>query len=342
MAHIRVQKKKKKIFEMKKAFITGIGGQDGSYLSEYLLKKNYKVYGIIRRNSVVEHQKNRIEDLDINKKIELTYGDVEDRSCLDNLLKKIKPDEIYNLAAQSHVRISFDVPEYTIKTNALGVFNMLEAFRLHSSKSKFYQASSSEMFGRSVDKNGYQSEKTKFEPTSPYGCAKVFAFNLVKHYRFAYNLFSSNGILFNHESPRRGANFVTNKVIKTAVEIKLGLRKKLYLGNLDSYRDWGHSKDYVRAMHLILKHTKPDDFVIATGNTRSIRQLCKVVFENLNLDYTKYVTQQKKFLRPEELKYLRGDSSKAKKVLKWKPKITFEQMVNEMTEFWMRYYNGKT
>ena len=269
---------------MKKAFITGIGGQDGSYLSEHLINKNYKVYGIIRRNSVVEHQKNRLENLNINKNIELSYGDVEDRTSLDNLLKKIKPDEIYNLAAQSHVRISFDVPEYTIKTNALGVFNILESFRFNSPKSKFYQASSSEMFGRSVDKNGYQRETTKFEPTSPYGCAKVFAFNLVKHYRHAYKLFCANGILFNHESPRRGSNFVTNKVIKSAVEIKLGIKKKLYLGNLDSFRDWGHAKDYIRAMHLILKHNKPEDFVIATGHTRSIRQLCEVVFNNLSLD----------------------------------------------------------
>ena len=326
---------------MKKAFITGIGGQDGSYLSEYLINKNYKVYGIIRRNSVVEHQKNRLENFNINKNIELSYGDVEDRTSLDNLLKKIKPDEIYNLAAQSHVRISFDVPEYTIKTNALGVFNMLESLRFNSPKSKFYQASSSEMFGRSVDKNGYQRETTKFEPTSPYGCAKVFAFNLVKHYRHAYKLFCANGILFNHESPRRGSNFVTNKVIKSAVEIKLGIKKKLYLGNLDSFRDWGHSKDYIRAMHLILKHNKPDDFVIATGHTRSIRQLCQVVFNNLNLDYKRYVKQQKKFLRPEELKYLKGDSSKARKVLKWKPEISFEQMINEMTDFWMKYYNDK-
>ena len=343
MVHIWVQLKKRKIlnYNMKKAFITGIGGQDGSYLSEYLLNKNYQVYGIIRRNSVVEHQKNRIEDFNINKKIDLAYGDVEDRSCLDNLLKKIKPNEIYNLAAQSHVRISFDIPEYTIKTNALGVFNMLEAFRLNSPKAKFYQASSSEMFGRSVDKNGYQRETTKFEPTSPYGCAKVFAFNLVKHYRFAYKLFCSNGILFNHESPRRGENFVTNKVIKTAVEIKLGLKKKLYLGNLDAFRDWGHSKDYVKAMHLILKHNKADDFVIASGHTRSIRQLCKVVFDNLNLDYRKYVRQQKKFLRPEELKYLKGDASKARKILKWKPEINFEQMVGEMIEFWMNYYKKK-
>jgi GDPmannose 4,6-dehydratase len=289
----------------------------------------------------VEHQKNRLENLEINKNIELSYGDVEDRSCLDNILKKIKPDEIYNLAAQSHVRISFDVPEYTIKANALGVFNMLESFKFNSPKSKFYQASSSEMFGRSVDKNGYQRESTKFEPTSPYGCAKVFAFNLVKHYRFAYKLFCSNGILFNHESPRRGSNFVTNKVIKSAVEIKLGLKKKLYLGNLDSFRDWGHSKDYIRAMHLILKHNKPDDFVIATGQTRSIRQLCKIVFDNLNLDYKKYVKQQKKFLRPEELKYLKGDSSKARRVLNWKPEISFEQMINEMTDFWVNYYDKK-
>ena len=327
---------------MKKAFITGIGGQDGSYLSELLLKKNYKVYGIIRRNSIVEHQKNRIENIEIDKNVDLSYGDLEDRSSLDGLLKKIRPDEIYNLAAQSHVRISFDVPEYTIKTNALGVFNLLESYRLNAPKAKFYQASSSEMFGRSVEKNGFQRETTRFEPTSPYGCAKVFAFNLVKHYRNAYKLFVSNGILFNHESPRRGSNFVTNKVIKTAVEIKLGLKNKLYLGNLDSFRDWGHSKDYVRAMYLILKHKEPDDFVIATGFTRSIRQLCKIVFSNLDLDYKKYVKQHKKFLRPEELKYLRGDATKAKKILKWHPKISFEEMINEMTEFWLQYYNDKT
>ncbi len=326
---------------MKKAFITGIAGQDGSYLTEYLLKKNYKIYGILRRNSITEHQQNRIEDLNTSKNIDLAYGDVEDRSSLDKLLKKIQPDEIYNLAAQSHVRISFDVPEYTIKTNAIGVFNILESFRMNSPKSKFYQASSSEMFGRSVDKDGYQRETTKFEPVSPYGCAKVFAFNLVKHYRHAYKLFCSNGILFNHESPRRGSNFVTSKVIKTAVEIKLGLKKKLYLGNLDSYRDWGHSKDYVKAMYLILKHSKPDDFVIATGNTKSIRELCKIVFNNLDLDYKKYVRQDKKFLRPEELRYLRGDSRKARKILKWKPEISFEHMIEEITNFWLSHYRKK-
>ena len=327
---------------MKKAFITGIAGQDGSYLSELLLKKNYKIYGIIRRNSITEHQRNRIENLQLNKNIELSYGDVEDRSSLDNLIKKIQPDEIYNLAAQSHVRISFDVPEYTIKTNALGVFNVLESFRLNSPKSKFYQASSSEMFGRSVDTDGYQRETTKFEPVSPYGCSKVFGFNLVKHYRNAYKLFCSNGILFNHESPRRGSNFVTSKVIKTAVEIKLGLSDKLYLGNLDSYRDWGHSKDYVKAMHLILKHSKPDDFVIASGYTKSIRELCEIVFSNLDLNYKKYVRQNKKFLRPEELKYLRGDARKARKILKWKPEISFEKMIKEITEFWLNYYNKDT
>ena len=324
---------------MKKAFITGIAGQDGSYLTEYLLERDYKIYGILRRNSITEHQQNRLENLPVYKNIELTYGDVEDRSSIDNLLRKIKPDEIYNLAAQSHVRISFDVPEYTIKTNALGVFNILESFRFNSPNSKFYQASSSEMFGRSVDDDGYQRETTNFEPVSPYGCSKVFAFNLVKHYRHAYKLFCTNGILFNHESPRRGSNFVTTKVIKTAVEIKLGLKNKLYLGNLDSYRDWGHSKDYVRAMNLMLNHKKPDDFVIATGSTKSIRDLCKIVFNNLGLDYKKYVKQNKKFLRPEELKYLRGDSSKARKILKWKPKISFEEMISEITQFWLNHYS---
>lgn len=320
---------------MKKAFITGIGGQDGSYLSEYLVNKNYKVYGIVRRNSFVEHQKNRLEDLNIDKKVQLFYGDVEDRTSIDNLLKKIKPDEIYNLAAQSHVRISFDVPEYTIKTNALGVFNMLESMRFNSPKSKFYQASSSEMFGRSVDKNGYQRETTKFEPTSPYGCAKVFAFNLVKHYRHAYKLFCANGILFNHESPRRGSNFVTNKVIKSAVEIKLGIKKKLYLGNLDSYRDWGHSKDYVKAMHSIMNHDTPDDFVVSTMETHSVREMCEVVFSYLGLDYKDYVTQNPKYLRPEELPYLKGDSTKIRKTLGWKPEYTFKEMMYEMCDHWI-------
>ena len=277
------------------AFITGIGGQDGSYLTEYLIQKNYKVYGIIRRNSVVEHQKNRIDHL--NKDLDVMYGDLLNESSLRSMLRKIKPDEIYNLAAQSHVRISFDIPEFTVKTNALGVLNMLEAYKNEAKNARFYQASSSEMFGRSVDKDGYQRETTPFEPTSPYGCAKVFAFNLVKHYRNAYKLYASNGILFNHESPRRGSNFVTNKVVKNSVEIKLGLKNKLELGNLHSFRDWGHSKDYIRAMHLILNHKNPDDWVVATGITRSVNQMVDYVFKKLKLSKKKYLRINKKFLR---------------------------------------------
>ncbi len=320
----------------KKAFITGIAGQDGSYLAELLSEKGYKVYGIIRRNSTVEHQRSRLEHL--NKNIEISYGDLLNESSLHYLLQKIKPDEIYNLAAQSHVRVSFEIPQFTIKTNALGVANILEAYRLTCRKAKFYQASSSEMFGRSVDKDGYQRETTPFQPTSPYGCTKVFAFNMVKHYRIAYKLFASNGILFNHESPRRGSNFVTNKVVKTAVRIKLGLESKLKLGNIHSYRDWGHSKDYVEAMRLILKYKKPDDFVIATGQTRSVNQMTEYVFRKLRLEKKKYVSIDKKYFRPEELKYLRGDASKAKKFLKWKPKYKFEEMLDEMIDFWMDYY----
>ena len=320
------------------AFITGIGGQDGSYLTEYLIQKNYKVYGIIRRNSVVEHQKNRIDHL--NKDLDVMYGDLLNESSLRSMLRKIKPDEIYNLAAQSHVRISFDIPEFTVKTNALGVLNMLEAFKNEAKNARFYQASSSEMFGRSVDKDGYQRENTPFEPTSPYGCAKVFAFNLVKHYRIAYKLYASNGILFNHESPRRGSNFVTNKVVKNSVEIKLGLKNKLELGNLYSFRDWGHSKDYIKAMHLILNHKNPDDWVVATGITRSVNQMVNYVFKRLGLSKKKYLRINKKFLRPEELKYLRGDSTKIRKILKWKPIYTFEEMLDEMIEFWFEYYKN--
>ena len=324
----------------KTAFITGIAGQDGSYLSEYLLKKNYKIYGIVRRNSVVEHQVNRIEHL--SKNVELSYGDLLDETSLIKVLSKVKPDEIYNIAAQSHVKISFDIPQFTVKTNSLGVLNLLEACRNVSPKSKFYQASSSEMFGRSVDKDGYQRETTPFEPTSPYGCAKVFAYNLVKHYRKAYNMFASNGILFNHESPRRGSNFVTNKVIKTAVQIKLGMKNKLELGNIYSYRDWGHSKDYVRAMHLILNHKKSDDFVIATGETRSVKDMVNYVFAKLSIPVKKHLSINKKYFRPEELKYLKGDCSKAKKILKWKPEYTFEEMLDEMINFWINHFEKNT
>ena len=293
----------------RKAFITGINGQDGSYLAELLVEKDYEVYGIVRRNSIAEHQESRIDHL-VGKGVETEYGDLLDVSSLERMLATIKPDEIYNIGAQSHVRISFDIPQFTVQTNALGVLNILEAFKYHCPNSRFYQASSSEMFGRSVDEDGYQRETTKMEPSSPYGCAKVFGYNIVRHYRFAHKLFAVNGILFNHESPRRGSNFVTNKVVKCAVQIKKGLRDKLPLGNLDSYRDWGHSKDYVRAMHMILNHTEPDDFVCATGISRSVGDMCEYVFNQLDLDYKDYVTQDERFMRAEELKYLKGDATK--------------------------------
>lgn len=322
---------------MKKAFITGINGQDGSYLAELLLSKNYKVYGIVRRNSFLENQTTRLDN--IYNKLELSYGDVLDETALEKIINKVKPDEIYNLAAQSHVRISFEIPKFTAQNNAIGVLNVLEAIRKNSRNSKFYQASSSEMFGISVDPDGFQRETTKFDPNSPYGCSKVFGYNLVRYYRRAYNIFACNGILFNHESPRRGSNFVTNKIIKAAVRIKLNLEKKLYLGNLDAFRDWGHSKDYVDAMHKILNYTKADDFVIATGQTHSIRQFCDITFKKLGLNYKNYVIQKKEYFRPSEVKYLRGDSKKARKLLKWKPKYTFTALIDEMTNYWLDYYN---
>jgi GDPmannose 4,6-dehydratase len=322
----------------KKAFITGINGQDGSYLAELLLEKDYKVYGIVRRNSIAEHQESRIDHL-VGNGVETEYGDLLDVSSLERMLGSIKPDEIYNIGAQSHVRISFDVPQYTVQTNALGVLNMLEAFKYHCPNSRFYQASSSEMFGRSVDDDGYQRESTKMEPTSPYGCAKVFGYNIVRHYRFAHKLFAVNGILFNHESPRRGSNFVTNKVVKSAVRIKNGLQDKLPLGSLDSYRDWGHSKDYVRAMHMIINHTEPDDFVCATGVTNSVGDMCEYVFSYLDLDYRDYVTQDERFMRPEDLKYLKGDSTKLRETLGWKPEYTFETLMDEMIGHWLKIYD---
>ena len=254
------------------------------------------------------------------------------------MIRTIKPDEIYNIAAQSHVRISMDIPQYTVQTNTIGLLNILEAYKNNYPKARFYQASSSEMFGRSVDDDGFQRETTRMSPTSPYGCSKVFGFNMVQHYRIAYNLFATNGILFNHESPRRGSNFVTNKVVKSAVRIKKGLDKKLLLGNLDSFRDWGHSKDYVRAMHMILNHSVPDDFVCATGITNSVRDMCDYVFSKLDLNYKDYVFQDEKFLRAEELKYLRGDSSKLRKTFGWKPKYTFEMLMDEMINHWLGIY----
>ena len=319
---------------MKKALITGIAGQDGSYLAEYLISKNYEVHGIVRRNSTPEHQSSRIDPNTVN--LYTHYGDLSDISSLNKILLEVQPDEIYNLAAQSHVRISFDIPQYTAQTNALGVLNLLEAFKQSSPKSKFYQASSSEMFGSSVDEDGYQRETTPFNPVSPYGCAKVFAYNICRNYRNAYGLHIVNGILFNHESPRRGSNFVTNKVVKTAVEIKKGYKEILELGNMDSYRDWGHSKDYVRAMHLIINHKKPDDFVVSTGITNSVRDMVNYVFKSLELDPNKHVRQNTKYLRPEELKYLRGDCSKLKNTFNWKPEYDFESLMNDMINFWMK------
>ena len=321
---------------MKKAFITGIGGQDGSYLAEYLCSLGYSVHGIVRRNSVSEQQQTRIDHL--ASKVNVSYGDLLDQSSLEKLIKEIQPDEIYNLAAQSHVRVSYDIPQFTVQTNALGVLNILEAYRTTCPNARFYQASSSEMFGSSVDSDGYQRETTPMNPVSPYGCSKVFGYNIVRNYRKAYNLHASNGILFNHESPRRGSNFVTNKVVKSAVQIKLGLLDKLELGNLDAYRDWGHSKDYVRAMHLIVQQDIPDDWVVATGETRSVRDMCKYVFGKLELNYEDYVIQNQKFLRPEELPYLKGDSTKIRTQLGWRPEYTFEMLMDEMIEYWMQYF----
>jgi GDPmannose 4,6-dehydratase len=321
---------------MKKAFITGIGGQDGSYLAEHLITLGYEVHGIVRRNSVSEHQQSRIDHL--SKDVVVYYGDLLDQSGLERLLREIQPDEIYNLAAQSHVRVSYDIPQFTVQTNAVGVLNILESLRSACPNAKFYQASSSEMFGSAVDEDGYQRETTPMKPVSPYGCSKVFGFNIVRNYRHAYKLHASNGILFNHESPRRGSNFVTNKVVKTAVQIKLGLADKLELGNLDAYRDWGHSKDYVRAMHLILQQNEPGDWVVATGETRSVRDMCKYVFSKLELNYEDHVIQNQKFLRPEELPYLKGDSSRIRTEMGWNPEYTFEMLMDEMVEHWINIF----
>ena len=321
---------------MKKALITGIAGQDGSYLAEYLLSLGYEVYGIIRRNSVPENQDTRLTSY--YTKLKIFYGDLLDISSLHKIIDNVKPDEIYNLAAQSHVRISFDIPQFTTKTNALGVLNLLEVCRQILPKVRIYQASSSEMFGNSIDDDNCQRLTTPMKPVSPYGCAKLFAFNICKTYRESYDMHICNGILFNHESPRRGSNFVTSKVIKTAVEIKYGLKDKLELGNLDSYRDWGHSKDYVKAMHKILNHDTPRDWIVATGVTHSIREMCDIVFKKLDMNYKDYVVQNPKYLRPNELKYLKGDSSEIREKLGWKPEYDFEKIMDEMVDHWVNIY----
>jgi len=317
----------------KVALITGIAGQDGSYLSEHLLDGGYEVHGIIRRQSTSENQESRLDHL--GNRITTHYGDLLDIPSLTRVFLKTKPTHIFNLGAMSHVRISFDIPSFTIQSNALGVLNMLELYRQFFPEAKFYQASSSEMFGNCIDDDGFQRETTSMKPVSPYGCSKVLGYNLTCHYRNAYNFHISNGILFNHESPRRGSNFVTNKVVKTAVQIKLGLVDKLELGNMDSYRDWGHSKDYTRGMIQIINHEVPDDFVLSTGETHSVRDLCQVVFEYLDMNYEDYVVQNSKYMRPEELKYLRGDCTKAETTLGWEREYTFESMLHEMVYHWM-------
>lgn len=321
---------------MKKALITGINGQDGSYLAELLLDKGYEVYGIVKRNSVAENQTDRIEHLtDVVRE----YGDMTDLASLMRMVAKVQPDEVYNLAAQSHVRISFDQPIYTANVVALGTLNLLEAIKTIKPDTKFYQASSSEMFGNSIDSDGYQRETTPMVPVSPYGCSKLFAYNICRNYRNSYDMFVSNGILFNHESPRRGTNFVTNKVVKEAVRIKAGLTDTLALGNLESSRDWGHASDYVYAMWLMMQHDSPEDFVCSTGVSHTVRELVDYVFQKLELDPQLYLKIDPRYQRPEELHDLKGDSSKLRTQLGWQPKYTFASLLDEMIEYWRKELN---
>ena len=318
---------------MKVALITGITGQDGSFLAELLLEKGYKVYGIIRRTSSFNTQ--RIDHLYQDPhlpgtRLLLEHGDLSDSSSLNHILRQIKPDEIYNLGAQSHVRVSFDVPEYTADVTALGTVRILEAIRETGIRPKFYQASSSEMFGKAGPEP--QNELTTFHPRSPYATAKVFAYHTTVNYREAYDLFACNGILFNHESERRGETFVTRKITRAATRIKLGLQKNLFLGNLEAKRDWGYAKDYVEAMWLMMQADKPDDFVIATGETHSVKEFVQETFSYLDLDWTEYVEIDPWYYRPSEVDYLQGDASKARRILGWEPKIGFKELVRLMVD----------
>ena len=319
---------------MKKALITGANGQDASYLAELLIENGYEVHGTIRRNSVPESQTTRIEKIHSDNKITLHYVDLTDSISVESVIRDIQPDEIYHLAAQSHVKISFDLPKYTLDVNAGGTLSILEAVRRFSPHSKIYHAGTSEMFGNNCDENGYQTENTPMQPVSPYGCSKLYAHNLCHNYRNAYGMFISSGILFNHESPRRGINFVTNKVVFESVKISKGLSEKLVLGNLGAKRDWGHAKDYVRGMWLMLQEETPKDYILATGISRSVDDLVNYVFDKLGLSREKHLATDKKYERPEELYYLRGDSVLARTELGWKPEYTFESMIDEMIEYW--------
>ena len=315
---------------MKKALITGITGQDGSYLAELLLCKGYEIHGLIRRASTFNTD--RIDHLykdfhDPQARVYLHYGDLAVSGPLTDLLQEIRPDEIYHLGAQSHVRVSFDMPEYTGDVTGLGTIRLLEAIRKTGIKTRFYQASSSEMFGAAPPP---QSEATPFQPQSPYAAAKVYAYYCARNYRDAYKLFATNGILFNHESPRRGETFVTRKITRAAARIKLGLQEKLYLGNLEAKRDWGFAGDYVEAMWLILQQDRPDDYVIAAGETHSVREFAEKVFTKLDLDYRKHVAIDPRYFRPTEVDVLLGDAAKAREALGWRPKVGFEELIAMM------------
>lgn len=319
---------------MKKALITGITGQDGSYLAELLLDKGYEVHGIIRRSS--SFNTGRIEHLyqdfhEDDTRVFLHYGDLTDSSALSRLLEKIEPDEIYNLAAQSHVRVSFDIPEYTADVAGLGTIRILDAIKETKIKTKFYQASTSELYGKAAETP--QTEKTPFYPRSPYACAKLYSYWITVNYRESYDMFACNGILFNHESPRRGETFVTKKITHAIARILKKEQDKLYLGNLEAKRDWGYAKDYVEAMWLMLQQEKAEDYVIATGETHSVREFLDEAFGLVGLDWKKHVEIDERYYRPAEVDLLLGDSSKAKEKLGWKPKTTFKELVKIMVEY---------
>lgn len=309
-----------------RALITGITGQDGSYLAEFLLDKGYEVYGLVRRSSLEKYD--RIEH--ITERIKFVEGDLTDQGSLDHAVQTVQPDELYNLAAQSFVPVSWNQPVLTADVTGLGVMRVMEAIRTHSPKTKFLQASSSEMFGKVVESP--QTETTRFHPRSPYGVAKVFGHHITVNYRESYNLYACSSICFNHESPRRGSEFVTRKVTQHAARIKLGLADKLKMGNIDAQRDWGFAGDYIHAMWLMLQQPRPDDFVISTGKTHSVQDLIQIAFSCVGLDWKKYVEIDPKLVRPAEVDYLCGDSKKAEKILGWKPQVTFEQLVRMMVD----------